>query len=227
MKKLLVLFAAACFCLFPVVCLAVNAHPYFYLETYTYATDPNSPGPAPDSICVHTHPGPLPELQCFAPKNTPYSYGIVPLHIGQLDEPISEGWPVPLPPGGGYAGVTYGVAQSGSFVIFLSFVACPGFNQGPGTAPGAIVAGAFTQCHDWYDHPGYCKYLCPDLNATYFDITTNAEEANYAVINCQVSYDNTLIGGRAQWGGTKTVTCMTGPTAVEQTTWGKIKGLYR
>jgi hypothetical protein len=223
MKKLMIILATACICLFAVPSMAGNTHPgpYFYLEVYTGDTDV-----APPVACVHTVPL-VGEIPCWAPKNHAYAYGFVPLHIGKLDEPIAQGWPVPIPTGGGYAGVTYGVAQSGSFVIFLSFVACPGFNQGPGTAPGAIVAGAFTMCHDWMDHPGYCKYLCPDVAATYFDITNNSDEGKYASINCQVAYDVTTIGGRAQWGGTKDVTCAMDPTAVEQTTWGKIKGLYR
>jgi hypothetical protein len=219
MKKLLVLLIATCFCLVSSMALAGNTNPTLYLEIYMYDYDPDDPGPAPAELCFHNPGPPVGELPCYSPK-APYRFGIVPLHIGKLDLPIAVGWPPPIPTGGGYAGVAYGVASSGVAVLYLSFMACPGFNQGPGTAPGAIVAAAFTQCQDWMDHPGYCKYISTEnVGATYFDVVNNAEEGKYVVINCQLAYDVTSIGGRAQWG--------VDPTGVDLSTWGKIKGLYR
>jgi hypothetical protein len=126
--------------------------------------------------------------------------------------------------------VECGVASSGVVCTYLSFAACPGFVVGPSTPPASIALYATTKCHDWPDHPGYLRYisLSADTGATYFDIVNNADDAWIKVVNCQCGYDDgTIVGGRAQWGGSKTVNCYSHPIAVESTTWGRIKDMYR
>jgi hypothetical protein len=66
--------------------------------------------------------------------------------------------------------------------------------------------------------------------ASFFDITTNADDGILLLKACQGGNEvppQLEIGGRAQWGGTKSITCGESPTSVDLTTWGKIKGLYR
>jgi len=230
MKTLLGLLAAICFCLVPVVSLAGNAHPTLYLEIYMLDYDPADSSAAPQYLCVHPNVPYEGEIPCYAPK-APYNFGIVPIHVGKLDFPISECWPLVCGPGGGYACVTFGISLTGTQCVFAGFTACANFLNGPSNAgnPAAIVVAATTKCHDWTDHPGYARYVSTnDLGASYFDIVNNADEDRVSVINCQAEPDlGTVIGGGAQWGGTKTVVCGMDPTAVETTTWGKIKGLYR
>jgi len=238
MRTILVILAAACFCLVPVMALAGNAHPTLYLEIYQYDTDPDDPefgcvflGTCPE-ICYHPHPGPLPgDLQCYSPKIA-YQFGIVPIHVGKLDTPpLGSGWPLPCGPGGGWVTLSLGIVRTGAPATVLGLGICPGFLQGPGTVPAAILFTATTACHDWYDHGAYMKYMATSSTlASFFDITTNADDGILLLKNCQAIDEippQLVIGGRAQWGGTKSITCTTGQTAVDLTTWGKIKGLYR
>jgi hypothetical protein len=71
------------------------------------------------------------------------------------------------------------------------------------------------------------KWLTTNVVASYFDITTNADDGEIFLMDCQAGHESPPVGGRAQWGGTKTITCATGQTAVDLTTLDKIKGLYR
>jgi hypothetical protein len=165
---------------------------------------------------------------CFGLKP---GYACVPLHISKMDLPLAPGLGQL---GGGYQGVSYGVLKSGGSGTFASYTPCLDQLMLPGTAPGAIAQAATTTCHDWYDHPGYCSYYALGVTAAYFTIIANGDEHWIKVINCQANYDpDPIIGdppnvnGQAQWGGTQTILCGTDPTAVEVTTWGKIKGLYR
>jgi len=227
MKKLLILILAASFCLVPIVAQAGNTAVQLYLEIFTYEADPDDPGPAPDTVCVHSPGMRIGELQCYSAK-LPFTFAVVPVHVGQLSVPTAQGWPLPAGPGGGFVGLAYGLTRSGTSATFLGFVTCPNFLQGPGTAPGACLASATTQCHDWHDHIGYTKYMSSStLTATFFDITMNTDLGDVEVIDCQANLSPNTVVGRAQWGGTKSVTCGTDPTVVEETTWGKIKGLYR
>ena len=120
-----------------------------------------------------------------------------------------------------------GIASSGLSVTFAGFIACPGFVQGAGSAPQAIAVSATAACHDIFDHPGYCKYMTTTyVGATYFDIISNADDGAIKIINCQGNPDpGWEVAGGAQWGGTKTISCYY--VAIEPTTWGKIKAVYR
>jgi len=227
MKKLLVLLIAACFCLVPTMALAGNTNPTLYLEIYMLEEDPDDPGPPPAFLCFHESRPLVGELPCFSPK-APYNFGIIPIHIGKLDQPICPDWPMPGGPGGGYDVLSVGVAKTGGTVNFVGITACPGFLQGPGTAPGAILFAATTKCHDWVDHPCYVKYMSTtSMTATYFTIVANADDSLIQLINCQLGTEIPAVGGGVQWGGTKTIVCGLDPTAVNLTTWGNIKGLYR
>ena len=237
MKKLLIVLLAVCFCLFPVIARADNTNPYVFLEIYMYDTDPDDPDygcvandvPFCPEICFHAERPLVGELQCWSEK-VRYNYAIVPIHVGHLDLPVIPCTPVPCGTDGGWAGVTYGVAASGVAVSYVGVNTCPGFNQGPGTAPGSTLFATYTVCRDWYEHPGYLKYMATvsNVGATYFDIVANPDEGGYFVLACENAiYDNTSIGSRAQWGGTKSIACGEGQTSVTETTWGKIKGLYR
>jgi len=238
MKTLLVLLTAACFCLVPVVTLAGNLNPTLYLEIYQYDTDPDDPefgcvflGTCPE-ICFHqrSFPGPI---QCYSPK-LPYQFGIVPIHIAKLaTDPfgtgLAQGWPLPCGPGGGYVTISDGITRTGAAATFLGFTACPNFLAGPSAPPLDILFSATTQCHDWIDHPCYGKWMATSsVAASFFDLTGNVNNTGqHVIINCQIGTENPTVSGRAQWGGAQTVICGEGPTAVDLTTWGKIKGLYR
>ena len=236
MKTLLVLLAAACLCLVPVVARAGNAHPALCLEMYQYDTDPDDPefgcvflGTCPE-LCYHPHPMFPEEVQCYNSKLADF-VGVTPIHVGMLDTPpLAPGWPLPCGPGGGWILVSCGIVRSGAAATFLGMGICPNFLQGPGTPPEAILYTATTQCHDWYDHGAYAKWMTTNVLASFFDITTNADDDVLLLMNCQAGHEVppqlSIIGG-AQWGGTKTIMCPQGPTSVDLTTWGKIKGLYR
>jgi hypothetical protein len=81
--------------------------------------------------------------------------------------------------------------------------------QGPGSGFNSIVVTATTACHGWRDHPGYAKYMSTtNLGATFFNIVGNVEDENRIhVVNCQLGQEIPVVGGGAQWGGTKTLTC--------------------
>jgi hypothetical protein len=237
MKTLLVLLVAACFCLVPVAARAGNVNPVLYLEIFTYDADPDDPdlgciaaGTCPE-LCYHNVRPVVGEIQCFAAK-VAYQIAALPIHVGKLDTPpLAEGWPLPCGPGGGWVTLSCGVARTGATANFLGLGICPNFLQGPGVPPAAVLYTATTQCHDWYDHGGYMKYMATtNVTATYFDITTNADDDILLLKDCQGGNDIPPvlgIGGRAQWGGAKSVTCAAGYTTTDLTTWGKIKGLYR
>jgi len=235
MKTLLVLLAAACFFLVPVVAQAGNANPVVYLEVYMYDTDPDDPdfgcvalGTCPE-ICFHNSPIPYDTpLHCYSPK-LPYMFAVVPIHVAKMDPPIAQGWPLPCGPGGGYVQVSTGITRSGAPATFLGFSACPNFLAGPSAPPLDILFSATTACHDWRDHPCYGKWMSTSsVVASFFDITGNVNNGMITnLINCQLGTEIPAIGGRGQWGGTQTIECPFGPTAVDVTTWGKIKGLYR
>jgi hypothetical protein len=136
---------------------------------------------------------------------------------------------------GGYLGLTLGVASSGEPVLFTALFACPGFAVGPSSAgwPAAIVVSSMESCHGRWDHPLYLVFANNSAlaGATYFDIVDSADSMkdnmNHHVINCSNEYDaNTMIACRAQWGGDQDITCGE-IVAVENTTWGRIKALYR
>jgi len=230
MKTLLILVIVACFCLAPAVTLAGNINPIMFLEIYTMADDPDDPGPPPSYLCYHDARPLVGEIQCYAEKVS-YNFGLVPIHVGRLNPPISQGWPLPAGPGGGWVLVSYGLQRTGVTVTYVGISMCPNFLQGPGTAPGAILATATTQCHDWLDHACYAKFMSStNVGATYFTIIGNLEDYNIIdLINCQAITENTIltVGGGAQWGGTKTLVCATDPIGTETTTWGAIKALYR
>ncbi|KPJ59358.1 MAG: hypothetical protein AMJ46_11520 [Latescibacteria bacterium DG_63] len=189
-----------------------NANPHLYLEINDFTSDP---APVPDYVC--TCPVVPPALiQCFSGKSAGLAFGLVPIHIGKVEN--------------GFLGLPFGIATTGGDAIFLAAVACPGFLKGPSTAgePEAIIISSTQHCHQWRSHVGYLKYLTPNTTATFFDIVPSADLGHYMVINCDNEYDlGTVVGGRAQWGGTQSVSCQGDPTTVHLGTWGKIKGLFR
>jgi hypothetical protein len=224
MKKLFVLLAVVCFSVVPAVTFGTNSHPTLYLEIYAGST----------GRCVHAvHPGPLPgEIQCYYGTKDEGTTAYIPIHIGKLDTPpLAQGWPLPCGPGGGFDGVSYGLATSGEWdvdVECVSVTPCTGFGVGPGLCPSAIVFAASDACHDWWDHPGYVRVGSLNATPVTFSIVQNSQELALSVINCQGGLDvGRVVGGGAQWGGTKTIVCATDPTSVDLTTWGRIKGLYR
>ena len=234
MKKLLIVLAAL---MIPSIVFAGNVAPRVYLEVYRFEEDPTDPGPVPGYVCVHQQPTVYPwTLPCYAARY-PYNFYVVPIHIGSLDQPIC------LTPGpscvdyGGYLGIFFGVASTGSgTVFFMSWNACPGFLKGPSAAgePAACGASSTRDCHEWYDHEGYLVYLnlsSTNTSARYLNVTVSADLLHTRVINCHSQYDfGTIYGGfpgGVQIGGTQTILCGTDPTPVDATTWGAIKGLYR
>jgi len=132
---------------------------------------------------------------------------------------------------GGYLGLGFGAQISGTGMTFMSWNACPGFLKGPSAAgePAAMLASSTALCHDWVDHEGYMIWMnLTGTTARYINIIASADLGHAKVINCHNQYDDgTTIGGGVQIGGTQTIICGESPTAVNTTTWGAIKGLYR
>jgi hypothetical protein len=90
-----------------------------------------------------------------------------------------------------------------------------------------MLASSTAICHDWYDHEGYMIWMnLTGTVARYINIIASADLGHAKVINCHNQYDDgTVISGGIQIGGTQTLVC--GAIPVEETTWGKIKGVYR
>ncbi len=224
MRRLLILTIAACFCL-TVPAMAGNVAPKLYLEVWNYAEVPD---PIPTDVCKHLTK-PTGGIHCYDVK-VAYNYAVVGFHVGNLDTPICSTTGVDCAAFGGFVGCPFGVASSGEAVNFASWTACPGFLKGVSVAgePSACSSNSTSGCHNWWDHSGYLSYLnlSTRTGATFFDIVANADLGHNRVINCAFTYDNgTTIGYRAQWGGTSTLTCPS--TAVEETTWSKVKSLFR
>jgi len=211
----------------PVAVLAGNAQPRLYLEVYGWFEEPD---PMPAYVCVHpVSDRPTPSLACYTLK-PPYTWAAIPIHVGKLDYPICPTIGPECVNLGGFRGVSLGVKISGEFVNFMDFHPCPGFLAGPCDPPAAILCSSAFSCRDWWDHPCYLSYLNMSVRsgATYFDVVGSSTDGQSLVINCSSQYDyGTIVGGRAQWGGAKTITCEGGPTDVERTTWGMVKSLFR
>ena len=231
MKNLLMVLAAL---MIPSMVLAGNVAPRVYLEVYRFEEDPTDPGPVPGFACVHEAPVQFPPgLPCYEVRY-PYNFYVVPIHIGGLDEPICPTPGASCVGYGGYLGIFFGVASTGTGTLtFMSWNACDGFLKGPSAAgePAACGASSTSACHDWYDHEGYLIYMnSASTAARYLTVTTNADLLHTRVINCHSQYDfGTIYGGfpgGVQIGGTQTILCPES-TPVDATSWGAVKGLYR
>ncbi|MCX5801728.1 MAG: hypothetical protein NTX17_10110 [Candidatus Eisenbacteria bacterium] len=233
MKKLLVLFCAACICLLPAIALAGNPNPKLYLEIWSFSAKQTLLPTTPAYIC--THPGrPLSgTLACWEPDVLSHIY--VAVHIGGLVNIC------PNQPGtsqcdafGGFLGLPFGINEVSDIALtFMNWNACNGFGKGPSLAgePLACLASSSELCHDWMDHIGYLYYRNID-DTQVADLTIvkslDTPEGGPWVINCSSTYDEgTTVGGGARYGGTELTCAGNEPTSVENTTWGKIKGLYR
>jgi hypothetical protein len=232
MKKLLIVLAAL---MIPTMAVAGNVAPKLWLEVNYQADDPTDPeGPGYlVNPCVHPAPTSYPfTLPCFAPR-IPYNFYVVPIHIGQLDRPICPtAGGSPCLNYGGYLGLGFGAALTGGTgITFMSWNACPGFLKGPSITgePSSMLSSSTDLCHDWYDHEGYMLWLNGSgTTARYINIVASADLGHNKLINCANMYDEgTTIGGGVQIGGAQTIVCGDSPTAVNNTTWGAIKGLYR
>ena len=114
--------------------------------------------------------------------------------------------------------------------MFTSCNACPGFLKGPSTAgePAAVIVSSTGECHQWQHHPIYCMWLSQDATGEIWTLTASGDLGHYQVINCDNEYDTgTALGHGAEWSSNQSFTCGTGADDIEETTWGKIKGLYR
>jgi hypothetical protein len=203
MKKLLILISAACLLVPAMVFAAGNPNPTLYLEIYNSPTD--------KCYCTYVPGGP--PLTCW---NGIKTQCFVFLHVGKVPN--------------GFLGTPHGIAYTGDPFDYLSTTACPGFLKGPSTAgePDAIVVSSTGECHMWDHHSCYTRWMSGTGADSFFDIVANADLGHYKVINCDNLYDEgTVIGGRAEWSDVQSIVCGEDPTTVEETTWGKIKGLYR
>jgi hypothetical protein len=208
MKKLLILISAACLLLPAMAFGAGNANPTLYLEIA-----------ADDAMCICIGP----PLQCYRygqssdfSKN-PWQPTYVYVHVGKVEN--------------GFLGVPFGMVNSGN-AVFASCTACPGFLKGPSTAgePAAVIVSSTGACHQWMEHPVYCMWQAQaDVNVPdIFTLVASADLGHHNVINCDNEYDvGTVLGHGAEWAPQQTLVCGGDPTAVELTTWGAIKGLYR
>jgi hypothetical protein len=156
------------------------------------------------------------QIDCYAPKLALGNYGFLSVHAGHLNN--------------GFTGIPFGVQAIGSAVTFLEFVPCPGFTVVLSQAgmPSAIMVTSTEGCRQAREAVGYLKYVCSDTRATFFEIVANADLGHHKVINCDYTFDEyTGIDGKAQWGGTRQLSCPYIWLGTEVLTWGKIKTLYR
>jgi len=225
MARLLISIVVACCFVVPVVALAGNTAPKLYLELWQFA---EMPDPMVGYVCVHSTK-PVGGIHCYDTK-VAYNSAVVPIHIGNLNQPVCPTTGPSCAGQGGFLGLGFGLLASGEAVNFMSWVACPGFLKGPSQAgePAACIASSTQNCHDWWDHLGYLTYLnlSTRTGMTNLTIVNSADLNRYSVINCHNEYDaGTEIGGSAQWGGVQSVTCSSTP--IQDTTWGSIKSLFR
>jgi hypothetical protein len=155
---------------------------------------------ADDAHC--TCPGP--PLPCYrALPKADFTPAYIFVHVARVEN--------------GFLGIPFGMVTSGG-ALFTACTACPGFLKGPSTG----------LCHQWEDHPIYCMWLAQDANPDIWTIVASGDLGHHMVINCDNEYDSgTALGHGAEWSSNQTVACATGGDPVEETTWGRIKGLYR
>jgi len=232
MKKLLIALLAL---LMPAVVLAQSFTPTLYLEIFDLGQGEDEPDPVPDYVCRHPYQPwwePL-YMSCYVPRYR-YEWVGIPIHLTKLGPPEC---PYPVGPAcegyGGYSGVPFGVVQTGVHpIMFIGWNACPGFVKGPSEAgePAACVALS-DLCHSSWEHAGYLLYLniSTSIEANYFHIVANADLGHNMVMSCSGTYYvNTAVGGSSvQCGGTQSFACPGPPTDVDQTTWGRIKTMFR
>ncbi|KPJ59702.1 MAG: hypothetical protein AMJ46_10145 [Latescibacteria bacterium DG_63] len=200
MKRVLV--AASLLCLMvPAVSFAQNANPYLYLEIY-----------ADDDHCTCQGP----PLQCYrALPKTAWTPTYIFVHVARTEN--------------GFLGIPFGMVTSGG-AMFSSCTACPGFLKGPSAAgePAAVIVSSTALCHQWQDHPIYCMWLSQDEDPDIWTLVGSADLGHYMVINCLNEYDfGTTLGHGAEWSSNQSFACATGDDPIDETTWGKIKALYR
>ena len=215
---------------------AGNYQPTLWLEVWNFEEEPADS--IPGSVCTHTETGYPFNFPCTSPKS-PYAFGFLVVHVGSLDLPTCPTLGVGCEQYGGYAGLCFGVVQTGRPAVFATFEACPGFAVAYCGGQHDIIVVSTESCHDWPDHPGYLKYvnLSPSVEPTYFGIVNNATTGHHKVQNCSLGFDDgTEVGGCAAWGGEQfdSDACggyaagyLCGFTPVSSTTWGSIKSLFR
>jgi hypothetical protein len=230
MTRWLTISIIVCLLALPACALAGNTSPQLYLEVYSQAEDPTDPqGPGfLVTPCGHTQGYPI-ALPCYARRLDYYFYA-VPLHIGRLDQPVCPTVGPECAQYGGFVGCGFGaVLTPDTGLTFMSWNACPGFIKGPSTSgePSSMLATSAALCHDWTDHPGYMLWVNGTGTTTrYINVVHSADLGFAKVINCTNQYDDgTLNSGYVQIGSTQTVACPGMP--VEETTWGKVKAMYR
>jgi hypothetical protein len=201
MKKVLVAVSFVCLLVPAMVFAQGNANPNIYLEIYADEAHCTCPGP------------PLP---CYrSDTKAQYLPTYIFLHVARVEN--------------GYKGLPFGMVTDGN-AMFTACTACPGFQKGPSTAgePAAVIVSSTGECHQWQQHPVYCMWLSNDAAGEIWTVVSSADLGHYMVINCDNEYDSgTTLGHGAEWSTNQSFACATGGDAVEQTSWGRIKSLYR
>jgi hypothetical protein len=125
-------------------------------------------------------------------------------------------------------------------MTFLVFHTFPGFQQIPSLSnpPASCQVASTSGCKQWMNYVGYFIYLAsPGVNCR-FATVPSADSGLMRIENCYGKYySGAEIGCCAQYSGMQTVSYGddTGPpsctgcdiTPVHDTTWGRIKTLYR
>jgi hypothetical protein len=217
MKKVLILISAACLLLPAMALGAGNANPYIYLEIDDREPVLEEP-PIPAPMCYCEGP----PLKCYRygesatyTKN-PYQPTWVYLHIAKTEN--------------GFRGVAFGMSKTSGNSVWTGCNNCPDFLMGPCSSPSACIVSSTGPCHQWQNHPAYCTWTArADVNVPdIYVIVASSDLGHHKVMNCDFEYDdNTSLGHGAEWAPTQSLVCGADPTAVELTTWGAIKGLYR
>ncbi|MCX5800054.1 MAG: hypothetical protein NTX17_01495 [Candidatus Eisenbacteria bacterium] len=210
MKAFAISIALICLCYPTLVIAEGNLHPQPVLIMRNSEVNE-----APADVCTFRGENPEAPMQCYAEKLTAGNFGFLSVHVG-------------LAPNG-FTGVAFGIRANGSPVTFLGFVPCPGFSivvSNPGI-PSAIMVTSSTGCRASWEAVGYLEYVCSGTGPTYFDIVPNADFPDFKVVNCDYTFDLSILGVGAQWGGMQELECVYGWDSIESTTWGKVKAMFR
>ncbi len=216
----------------PVAALGGNPCPTLYLEVYGFEEEPDT---VPDYVCTHAERPYVGLLPCWALR-LPYSYYYIPVHIARVFHVCPHEMGPACVDHGGFSGVPFGiqqVAQEGAPLVFQDWNPCPGFLRGVSIAGEPAACGAYSTqgCRDWVHHTGYLVYWNAGDNTASqadFSIVPSADLGHNKVINCEFKYDeNTYVGGGARVSDSKTIGCIGDAYAVEESTWGSIKALFR
>jgi hypothetical protein len=131
--------------------------------------------------------------------------------------------------GEGFLGAQYGLTESsgGTLAIHTGFTVCPGFLQGPGSAPLQVTVASTSGCQVCCTAVGSHSYLLLAPAPIVWSLGPNTQIGAALVIDCGFLEIPVVCLGQATANSAAPVACQcAGPTATEPSSWGNLKALY-